>query len=86
MNEAEMTAPDAAAASDAAAAGSIAIEAQNLSKHYGQFAAVSNISFTVGTGTVTAFLGPNGAGKINNDEDADGLFSPVVWQCSLGWV
>lgn len=39
------------------------IEAKNLTKKYGEFTAVNNISFEVEKGDVFAFLGPNGAGK-----------------------
>lgn len=39
------------------------IEAQNLTKRYGQRLAVDNVSFKIKTGKVTGFLGPNGAGK-----------------------
>lgn len=39
------------------------IEVQNLSKHYGDKAAVNNISFTANDGEILGFLGPNGAGK-----------------------
>ncbi|MBC7852478.1 MAG: ATP-binding cassette domain-containing protein, partial [Pirellulaceae bacterium] len=39
------------------------IEAIGLSKFYGIFAAVKNVSFTVNQGELVAFLGPNGAGK-----------------------
>jgi ABC-2 type transport system ATP-binding protein len=39
------------------------IEADGLSKYYGSFAAVENVSFQVRRGEVVAFLGPNGAGK-----------------------
>ncbi|GIH16652.1 ABC transporter ATP-binding protein [Rugosimonospora africana] len=39
------------------------IEVKNLSKRYGQRAAVDDLTFTVRPGTVTGFLGPNGAGK-----------------------
>ena len=39
------------------------IEAKALSKYYGPFVAVENISFSIHKGQVVAFLGPNGAGK-----------------------
>jgi ABC-2 type transport system ATP-binding protein len=39
------------------------IEAQQLSKRYGDKQAVSDLTFTVVPGVVTGFLGPNGAGK-----------------------
>ncbi|QRY61252.1 ATP-binding cassette domain-containing protein [Gordonia sp. PDNC005] len=39
------------------------IEVKNLSKRYGDFVAVDDVSFTCKPGRVTGFLGPNGAGK-----------------------
>lgn len=39
------------------------IEVKNLTKRYGQKAAVDGISFTVRDGEILGFLGPNGAGK-----------------------
>jgi len=39
------------------------IEAIGLSKFYGDFAAVRDVTFSVPCGQVCAFLGPNGAGK-----------------------
>src|ERR1700712_3019074 len=39
------------------------IDAQHLSKRYGDRLAVDDLTFTVAPGVVTGFLGPNGAGK-----------------------
>ncbi|MGH7918296.1 MAG: ABC transporter ATP-binding protein, partial [Candidatus Binataceae bacterium] len=39
------------------------IEVKNLSKSYGSFLAVENISFKAERGQILGFLGPNGAGK-----------------------
>jgi ABC-2 type transport system ATP-binding protein len=39
------------------------IEAENLTKRYGDTLAVDALSFTVRPGVVTGFLGPNGSGK-----------------------
>jgi gliding motility-associated transport system ATP-binding protein len=39
------------------------IEVKNLTKLYGNFAAITDISFAVERGSILGFLGPNGAGK-----------------------
>ncbi len=39
------------------------IEASHLTKRYGSYVAVEDLSFTVDKGAVYGFLGPNGAGK-----------------------
>src|SRR5688572_27485921 len=39
------------------------IEVQNLTKHYGSFTAIRDVSFRVAPGEIVGFLGPNGAGK-----------------------
>jgi ABC-2 type transport system ATP-binding protein len=39
------------------------IEAEGLTKRYGDTLAVDNLSFSVEPGKITGFLGPNGAGK-----------------------
>ena len=39
------------------------ITVDHLTKYYGNFLAVNNISFEIDDGHVYGFLGPNGAGK-----------------------
>ncbi len=39
------------------------IEAKQLTKVYGDFTALQDVSFSVGKGEIFGFLGPNGAGK-----------------------
>ena len=39
------------------------IQVKHLTKRYGDFTAVDDISFTLKTGHIYGFLGPNGAGK-----------------------
>jgi ABC-2 type transport system ATP-binding protein len=48
----------------------------NLSKCYGSFTAVQNLSFAVGEGEVFGFLGPNGAGKTTTIRMVMGILVP----------
>jgi len=41
----------------------MSVEVQNLSKHFGDHAALSDVSLKVPTGGLTALLGPSGSGK-----------------------
>jgi len=52
------------------------IEAEGLSKYYGGFAAIENVSFKVYKGEVVAFLGPNGAGKSTTMKLLTGYLAP----------
>lgn len=53
------------------------IEVRNLSKFYGDFAAVKDASFTVEPGSMTGFLGANGAGKTTTMRMIMGLLEPT---------
>lgn len=53
------------------------IEIDSLSKSFGSFRAVDNLSFTVEPGVVTGFLGPNGAGKTTTLRMLLGLVRPT---------
>jgi ABC-2 type transport system ATP-binding protein len=52
------------------------IEALGLSKFYGTFAAIRDVTFAVPRGQVAAFLGPNGAGKSTTMKILTGYLSP----------
>ena len=52
------------------------IEASGLSKYYGPFVAVEDISFVIPQGEVVAFLGPNGAGKTTMMRMLTGYVAP----------
>ncbi len=53
------------------------IEVKNVTKKYGSFVAVNNISFTVNDGEVVGFLGPNGAGKSTTMNMITGFIEPT---------
>jgi ABC-2 type transport system ATP-binding protein len=52
------------------------ITIESLSKRYGAFTAVDDVSFTARSGRVTGFLGPNGAGKSTTMRVMVGLTTP----------
>ncbi|GAA1196434.1 ABC transporter ATP-binding protein [Prauserella alba] len=60
------------------------IEAQSLTKRYGDKLAVDDLSFTVESGRVTGFLGPNGAGKSTTMRMMLGLDNPTSGTVTIG--
>jgi ABC-2 type transport system ATP-binding protein len=53
------------------------ITIDKLTKRYGRFTAVDEVSFTAAPGRVTGFLGPNGAGKSTTMRVMVGLTDPT---------
>ncbi len=54
----------------------IMIEAKGVSKYYGSFVAIDDISFAIPKGQIAAFLGPNGAGKSTTMKILTGYLAP----------
>ena len=62
------------------------ITVKNLSKTYGSFRAVDDVSFTCRPGAVTGFLGPNGAGKSTTMRIIAGLTLPDAGEAHVSGV
>ena len=58
----------------------IVINADNLTKKYGDFTAAQNISFKIRRGEIFGLLGPNGAGKSTTFKMLCGLAKPTTGQ------
>jgi ABC-2 type transport system ATP-binding protein len=59
------------------------IEAESLTKRYGDTLAVDNLSFSVAPGRITGFLGPNGAGKTTTMRLILGLDRPTAGRVTV---
>ena len=53
------------------------IEVKNVTKKYGDFVALNNVSFKVNDGEILGFLGPNGAGKTTTMNIITGYAAPT---------
>ncbi|HEX7779194.1 MAG TPA: ATP-binding cassette domain-containing protein, partial [Vicinamibacterales bacterium] len=53
------------------------IEVDHLTKRYGPFTAVDDVSFRVEKGEILGFLGPNGAGKTTTMRVLTGYMPPT---------
>lgn len=60
-----------------------AIKAQNLSKQFGDFVAVDNVSFEIPRGEIFGFLGSNGCGKSTTMKMLTGLLEPSSGSAEL---
>ncbi len=54
------------------------IEAEGLTKRFGTFVAVTDVTFGIKAGEVVAFLGPNGAGKSTTMKMLTGFLAPTA--------
>ncbi|HKO58621.1 MAG TPA: ABC transporter ATP-binding protein [Thermoanaerobaculia bacterium] len=62
------------------------IEILNLTKKYGDFTAVNDLSLSVARGEIFGFLGPNGAGKTTTIRILAGLSLPTAGSVSVGGI
>lgn len=60
------------------------IKVENLTRTYGAFTAVNDVSFEARPGRVTGFLGPNGAGKSTTMRVMVGLTPPTAGSVTIG--
>ncbi len=60
-----------------------AIEAHNLTKKFGDFISVDNVSFTIPKGEIFGFLGSNGCGKSTTMKMLTGLLEPTSGTATL---
>lgn len=62
------------------------INAQNLTKTFGNFTAVNDVTFNVQKGEIFAFLGPNGAGKTTTIKMLTTLLRPTSGTIKLNQI
>lgn len=62
------------------------IEAVGLTKHYGTFVAVRDVTFSIPAGQVVAFLGPNGAGKSTTMKMLTGYLAPTSGEARIAGI
>jgi len=62
------------------------IELKGITKNYGDFRAVDNLSLTVNKGEVYGFLGPNGAGKTTTIKLIAGVLLPSAGTVTIGGI
>jgi ABC-2 type transport system ATP-binding protein len=61
----------------------VAVRAEHLTKKFGDFTAVDDVSFEVNTGEVVGYLGPNGSGKTTTMRMLLGLLTPTAGSASV---
>ncbi len=64
----------------------IGIEAFGLTKQFGDFVAVRNLTLAVPSGSMFGFLGPNGSGKSTTVKMMTGLLQPTAGDASVNGI
>ncbi len=59
------------------------IEAKGLSKYFGSFVAIEDLTFSIPEGQIVAFLGPNGAGKSTTMKVLTGFLAPSAGEVAI---
>jgi len=59
------------------------IQTKDLTKYYGDFPAITNVTFSVERGEILGFLGPNGAGKTTTMKILTGFMPPTSGTASI---
>ena len=59
------------------------LQVTNLTKHFGEFVAVNDVSFAIKPGEILGLLGPNGAGKTTTIHMLLGLITPTAGSISM---
>ena len=62
------------------------ISVNNLTRRYGDFCAVNNISFELAAGDILGFLGPNGAGKSSTMQMLSGNLAPTLGEIRINGI
>ena len=59
------------------------LEVKKITKHFGAVEALTDVSFTIDAGSVTALIGDNGAGKSTMVKVLSGIFEPTAGELTL---
>lgn len=85
-NQSAPSAPSASAPSATADKSAAAIDVRNLTRRFGHFVAVDDLSFSVKPGEIFGFLGANGAGKSTTIRMLCGLLRPTSGTALVGGI
>ena len=62
------------------------IEVSHVSRNFGDFRAVNDVSFSIPTGQIVGLLGPNGAGKTTTMRMITGFLAPSAGEIKIDGI